>query len=141
VLPPSAVGFGKEQGPERGEDSVVSHYSQTMAATTTLPLVVQRTIKAPPGKLGVTLAVTSEGPRVRSVKVGSPVEDLLFAGDVLIGINDTNTQPLSTPAIYKLLEQTNDMPRSITVLTIDDVTRKQPKSVVHNRRQREQQRR
>jgi PDZ domain len=103
------------------QKSVVSSFSRP--SDTTLPLVVQRTLKAPPGRLGLTLAVTSDGPKVRSIRKGSPVEGLLFVGDIVVAINDTDTRTLSIPSIYNLLQQSNDLQRSITVLTMDDTAR------------------
>jgi PDZ domain len=111
------------------------HHGRTPAATSavsfaqstkTMSMVVQRIIKAPPGRLGITIHVTKEGPKVLTVKTGSPMEGLLFVGDVIIGINTTDTRALSLTAIHQLLSQTsNDMQRTIQVLTMDDVTRKQ----------------
>jgi hypothetical protein len=105
---------------EQQQQSVASFSRQS---DTTLPLVVQRTLKAPPGRLGLTLAVTSDGPEVRSIRAGSSVEGLLFVGDVVVAINDTDTRTLSIPAIYNLLQQSNELQRSITVLTMDDTAR------------------
>jgi hypothetical protein len=115
TLEPSQLDQEQQQ-----QQSVASFSRQS---DTTLPLVVQRTLKAPPGRLGLTLAVTSDGPKVRSIRAGSSVEGLLFVGDVVVAINDTDTRTLSISAIYNLLQQSNELQRSITVLTMDDTAR------------------
>jgi C-terminal processing protease CtpA/Prc len=102
------------------------HPQQQKSSFTTLSLppfpVQQRTVKAPPGKLGISLLVTPEGPKVQDIKPGSPMEGLLFVGDVVIRVNDMDARTLSSPAIHKLWEQTNNDQRSIQVLTMDDTT-------------------
>jgi hypothetical protein len=118
----SFAGQGQHHGRTTGDTSVAS-FAQS---TRTLPVAVQRIVKAPPGRLGITIDVTKEGPKVLTVKTGSPMEGLLFVGDVIIGINTTDTLALNLTAIHQLLAQTsNDMQRTIKVLTMDDVTRKQ----------------
>jgi hypothetical protein len=118
----SFAGQGQRHGRTTADTSVAS-FAQS---TRTLPVAVQRIVKAPPGRLGITIDVTKEGPKVLTVKTGSPMEGLLFVGDVIIGINTTDTLALNLTAIHQLLAQTsNDMQRTIKVLTMDDVTRKQ----------------
>lgn len=98
--------------------------NDTVADAKSLPLVVQRSVKAPPGKLGVALNVTPEGPTVRHIKDQSPMEGLLFVGDVILEINEHVTKHMTTSAIYKILEETRGVQRWMTIQTLDDVNRK-----------------
>jgi hypothetical protein len=82
---------------------------------------VQRSVTAPPGRLGVTWQVGPDGPIIVAIKTGSPLEDRLFVGDIIIAMNDINLRSLtSLSAMQKVLEETNGMPRIMTVLTKDD---------------------
>jgi hypothetical protein len=92
---------------------------------------VQRIVTAPPGRLGLIWQVGPDGPTIEAVKTGSPLEDQLFVGDIIIAMNGTDLRSLTSwTAMQKVLEETNGMQRIMTVLTKDDVTRN------HHRRPR-----
>jgi hypothetical protein len=112
----------REQPKQEQQSSSAS--MTTSFSSDTLPVdVVQRTVKAPPGKLGLTMVISPEGPKVRYIQEDSPMDGVLFVGDVIVDINDVDTRPLTIPAIFSLLKRANDLTRSITVLTMDDTAR------------------
>ena len=127
LLPSLSNGNIVEEQRERPKQEQSSSSSTSMTASfssDTVPcVVVQRTVKAPPGKLGLTLVISPEGPKVRYIQEGSPMDGMLFVGDVIVDINDIDTRLLTIPAIFSLLKRANDLPRSITVLTMDDTAR------------------
>jgi len=76
-------------------------------------------IVAPPGKLGIIIDTCSEGPIVHGVKVGSPLEGLIFKGDLIVAIDDEDTREWSAHFLTKLVAKKSKMTRKITVLRSD----------------------
>lgn len=72
---------------------------------------------APAGKLGVIIDTTSKGPVVHQVKTGSPLENLIFAGDRIIAIDDIDTRDLSASAVTKIMARKCNEPRVLKVLS------------------------
>lgn len=71
-----------------------------------------------PGKLGVLVAnTTGFGPAVHTVKPGSPMEGLIFVNDIIVAVNDINTQKSTAEHITQLMKETGDKERKITVLS------------------------
>jgi hypothetical protein len=60
-------------------------------------------IIAPPGKLGIIIDTCSEGPIVHSVKPTSPLEGLIFKGDLVIAVDDEDTREWSAHYLTKLM--------------------------------------
>jgi PDZ domain len=81
--------------------------------------MLARTVMIPPGKLGIVVDTTLEGPVVNRVNEASPVEGLLFPGDIIVAVDDVDTRAMSASAIYSLMKKTSDMRRKITVLSED----------------------
>lgn len=83
--------------------------------------MVSRTVIAPPGKLGIVIDTTLEGPVVHKINPQSPLEGLLFAGDIIVGIDDVDTRAMSASAITALMVRTANTRRKLHVLS-EDVT-------------------
>jgi hypothetical protein len=115
----------KNDRQRRMSDSVMASSFVRQSSAKTLPVVVQRIVKAPPGRLGITIHVTKEGPQVQSVRTSSPLDGLLFPGDIIVAINTTDVRTMKLDAVHKIMEETNGMQRIIKVLTMDDITRTQ----------------
>lgn len=74
-----------------------------------------RVIDAPPGKLGVVIDTTKNGPVVHQVKAGSPLENLIFQGDKIIEIDGIDTTALSASNVTKIMARRVDESRKIKV--------------------------
>lgn len=81
--------------------------------------MIARTVLIPPGKLGIVVDTTLEGPVVNQVNDTSPVLGLLFAGDIIVAVDDVDTRAMSASAIYSLMQKTSNQRRKITVLSED----------------------
>mmetsp|Transcript_11310 Transcript_11310/g.21166 ORF Transcript_11310/g.21166 Transcript_11310/m.21166 type:complete len:898 (+) Transcript_11310:251-2944(+) len=74
-----------------------------------------RECQAPPGKLGIIIDTTKDGPVVYQVKSGSPLENIIFAGDRIIAIDDIDTRGMTASNVTKIMARKCDEPRKITV--------------------------
>jgi len=54
---------------------------------------ISRECFAPPGKLGIVIDTTPEGPVIHKVNPGSPLEGIVWPGDIIIAIDDVDTRP------------------------------------------------
>jgi len=90
-------------------------------AMSTLPQnMVSRTVMVPPGKLGVVIDTTLEGPVVHKINPQSPVEGKLFLGDIIVAVDDVDTRAMSATAITQLMVRTANLQRKFTVLSEDN---------------------
>ena len=74
-----------------------------------------RVCQAPPGKLGVIIDTTKNGPVVHQVKAGSPLEGIIYAGDRIISIDEIDTRGMTASNVTKIMAKKCDVPRKITV--------------------------
>jgi hypothetical protein len=74
-------------------------------------------ILAPPGKLGIVIDATVEGPVVHRVSVGSVMKLKLAPGDVITSIDRVKTAGLSAEAVYALMSARAQHERILTVET------------------------
>ena len=80
---------------------------------------VKRDVIVPPGKLRILVANTQGyGPAIHTIKPNSPVEGLLFVGDIIVAVNNTNTRKSKADEITRLLRVTVKEERKITVLSL-----------------------
>lgn len=79
----------------------------------------KRTVIAPEGKLGIIIDTTVEGPIVYKVNASSPLEGVIFPGDLIVKIDDIETRAMSANNITTLMVQTAGQKRALTVLSDD----------------------
>ncbi len=73
-------------------------------------------IVAPPGKLGIIIDTCSEGPIVHSVKPTSPLDGLIFKGDLVVGVDDMDTRECSAHYLTMLMAKLSKYERKFSVL-------------------------
>jgi hypothetical protein len=72
-------------------------------------------VLAPPGKLGIIIDTTVEGPVVHRVSVGSVMKLKLASGDLITSIDGVKTSGLSAEAISALMSSRAEHERSLTI--------------------------
>jgi len=80
--------------------------------------LVQRECYAPPGKLGVIIDTTSNGPIVHEVKPGSALEGVLFSGDRIIAVDDIDTRSKTAAEVTNIMASKVNVARKISVLGV-----------------------
>ena len=78
---------------------------------------IRREHIAPAEKLGVVIDTTKYGPVVHDVKIGSPLDGVLFCGDRIVSIDDEDTSILTASAVTKIMARKMTVQRKITVLS------------------------
>lgn len=111
----SAADSGHDATSQSG-DEMSSHAMSSLRQN-----MVSRTVIAPPGKLGIVIDTTLEGPVVHKINAQSPLEGILFPGDIIVAIDDVDTRAMSASAITALMVRTANLRRKLTVLS-EDVT-------------------
>lgn len=112
-----AGGTSAPSGPGTGTgDSTVDDQTTDFSAR---PNLISRTVIAPPGKLGIVIDTTLEGPVVHKVNPGSPLEGHVYPGDIIVAIDDVDTRAMSATAITSLMVKTANQERRLTVLSED----------------------
>jgi hypothetical protein len=101
-------------GGSQSGDEMSSHAMSSLRQN-----LVSRTVLAPPGKLGIVIDTTLEGPVVHKVNPQSPLEGTLFPGDIIVAIDDVDTRAMSASAITALMVRTANQRRKLTVLSED----------------------
>lgn len=110
------------------EPSLKSGVANTMVGTTIpggenqsqtgqKPNQITREVIAPPGKLGIVIDTTIQGPVVHKVNKNSPLQGILFPGDIITAIDSTDTRSMTASAITALMVQTANQQRRLTVVT------------------------
>jgi hypothetical protein len=72
---------------------------------------------APPGRLGIVIDTTVEGPVVHKVNAGSPLEGIVWPGDIIVAIDETQTKSLSANEITALMAKNMNKRRKLTILS------------------------
>ena len=75
-----------------------------------------RVVIAPPGKLGIIIDTTVEGPVVHRINPGSSMMDKLSPGEIIIAIDDVDCRAMSASAITQLMIKTTGRERKFTVV-------------------------
>jgi hypothetical protein len=116
--PSSAPGTKRDtvDGMSQSGDEMSSHAMSSLRQN-----MISRTVIAPPGKLGIVIDTTLEGPVVHKINPQSPLEGTLFPGDIIVAIDDVDTRAMSASAITALMVRTANLRRKLTVLS-EDVT-------------------
>jgi cytoskeletal protein RodZ len=81
--------------------------------------MVARDVDAPPGKLGIVIDTTLEGPVVHKINSTSPLDGLLFPGDIIVAIDDVDTRAMSASASTALMVKTANKRRKLRVISED----------------------
>lgn len=100
-----------------GEASTVGGESTAMSSLK--PNMTSRQVEAPPGKLGIVIDTTLEGPVVHKISDTSPLKGSVFEGDIIVAINEVDTRAMSASAITALMGRTANMRRDLTILSAD----------------------
>jgi hypothetical protein len=79
-----------------------------------------REITAPPGKLGVVLNTSTKGPVVQSVAPGSPLEGMVWPGDVITSIDGIKTKKMSAASMMEYMQKNLFKSRKLTVISDPD---------------------
>jgi hypothetical protein len=95
--------------PMAGESNVEMEYDGGSKIT--------RECFAPPGKLGIVIDTTVEGPVIHKVNPGSPLEGIVWPGDIIIAIDDIDTRALSAGDITALMAKNMNQRRKLTILS------------------------
>ncbi len=80
------------------------------------PAPPTRVVVAPPGKLGIVIDTTVDGPVVHHVNDVSALKGKIFPGDIIVGIDNVDTKAMSASAITALMVKTANQKRRLTVL-------------------------
>eukprot|EP00977_Amphora_coffeiformis_P011750 scaffold2868_cov171-Amphora_coffeaeformis.AAC.3 len=92
--------------------------SRSIYTTRRGPMVL-RDIQAPPGKLGIVIDTSLEGPVVHKVNENSPLLGKIFTGDIITCINGIDTRAMKASAITGIMVRTAHEPRALTVASED----------------------
>ena len=76
-------------------------------------------VVAPPGKLGLVIDTTVDGPVVHHVNDGSALKGKIWPGDIIVAIDDIDTRAMSASAITTLMIKTANQRRRLTVISDD----------------------
>lgn len=71
---------------------------------------------APPGKIGVAIDVDKGQPFVHKIRKGSPLENMLKAGDKIMAIDEIDTSCLNSADVTQIMVKRMDRVRKITFL-------------------------
>jgi C-terminal processing protease CtpA/Prc len=78
---------------------------------------ILREITAPPGKLGLVLTTSERGPVVQQVTAGSPLEGMVWPGDVIVSIDGIKTKNMSADQMTQYMTTNLFKQRKLTVLS------------------------
>ena len=78
--------------------------------------IVCRDVIAPPGKLGMIIHSTKDGPAVHSIKPDSALEGKLFSGDLLVGVDGVDTRSSSAEDVMEMMTSKMHYERKITAI-------------------------
>ena len=78
--------------------------------------IICRDIIAPPGKLGMIIHSTKDGPAVHSIKPDSALEGQLFTGDLLVAVDGVDTRTSSAEDVMEIMTSKMDFERKITAI-------------------------
>ena len=78
--------------------------------------IVCRDVVAPAGKLHIVIHSTKDGPAIHSVKPGSVLENKIFAGDLILAVNDQDTRNCTAEAVMDIMSKSSSRQRKLTVI-------------------------
>ena len=111
---PSIVARLSSMGSESNDDNDSLDIDDSFPHTSSSIL---REIMAPPGKLGIVLDTADTRPVVHQVIAGSPLEGIVWPGDIIISIDGIKTKQMSSDDMTKHLSENQFKERKLTVLS------------------------
>jgi len=96
---------------EAGSDAAAAAAS----AGPSSPKYTTREITAPPGKLGIVIETTLDGPVVHKINPNSPLDGVVHEGDLITAIDDVDCRAMSASAITALMVRTSEKYRRMTI--------------------------
>ena len=76
---------------------------------------------APAGPIGIVVDTTKHGPSVHSLKSTSPMLGLINPGDLIVGLDDTDTRGMTAATLTRLMaRKSTQKERKITLLATDN---------------------
>lgn len=76
---------------------------------------VTREVTVPPGKLGIVIDTSIEGPVIHSVKKDSYLYGKIFSGDVIVAIDNVDTRAMTAAGITTMMAKNARKHRNLTV--------------------------
>ena len=76
---------------------------------------VTREVTVPPGKLGIVIDTSIEGPVIHSVKKDSYLYGKIFSGDVIVAVDNVDTRAMTAAAITTMMAKNARKHRNLTV--------------------------
>ena len=105
-----------------GEDDAESLNATTSLALSSLEQGMQLSnVMAPPGKLGIVIDRTLEGPVVYRVNPGTPLAGAIHPGGLMAAVDNVDTRAMNAMAIMALMVKNSHKKRTLTVLS-EDIT-------------------
>jgi hypothetical protein len=98
------------------EPNKTSYLPNSLTPSQVVPKV-RREVLAPRGKLGIVTEDSELGVIIHSVKDESPLEGLLFPGDLIEALDSMDISHLSSSSLTKLMVSKGNYERKITVLS------------------------
>ena len=80
------------------------------------PENIERTVSAPPGKLGIIIKRSPHGCVIHTVKPESPLDGKLFGGDVILKLNGDDVTGLTAQQLTILIANNIDVTKAFTVV-------------------------
>jgi len=76
---------------------------------------------APAGQLGIVVDTTKDGPIIHSLKTTSPLLGLISPGDLIVGLDDTDTRSMTAATLTRTMAKRSQQPeRKITLLAVPE---------------------
>ena len=108
----AATRSGRQSTTIRDSDSFVSEDSSSLPVTERH----RRVIQTRPGKLGLIIDSSDNGPRVAAVKPSSQLYGAVFQGDLLVDVDGSDTTAMAGPELTNLMRRTAKRSKKITKL-------------------------
>jgi len=121
----SAQGHNQEQPPQQAQQYIGPNFNNNQMAQTfhtsssygkPPTTLTKYECFAPPGPLGIIIDTTINGPKIHTVKSGSPLLGLITPGDLVVGLDDVDTSQLEAQELTRLMASKAQEPqRKITL--------------------------
>jgi len=79
--------------------------------------LTRKEVIAPPGKLGIVVDTSMNGPVVVRVKATSPLIDSVYEGDIIVAIDNVDTRAMTATAITKMMAKSKDRQRKLSLVS------------------------